>query len=62
MAKVTLYVVEWERSKIEAIGAGIGAAAEKLGVNPVKSATLIGVTALFEPDYLVEIDATAVLA
>ena len=62
VAKVTLYVVDWEPSKLEAIGAGIGAAAERLGVNPIKPATLIGVAALFEPDYLVEIDATAVLA
>ena len=62
VAKVTLYVVDWEPSKMEAIGAGIAAAAEKLGVNPIKPATLIGVAALFEADYLVEIDATAVLA
>lgn len=62
VAKVTFYVVDWEPSKMEAIGAGLGAAAAKLGVNPVKPATLIGVTALFEPGLLVEIDATAVLS
>lgn len=61
VAKVTIYVVDWEPSKMEAIGAGIGAAAEKLGVNPIKPATLIGVSALFEAEYLIEIDATAVL-
>ena len=61
IAKVTLYVVDWEPSKIGAIGAGAGAAAAKLGVNPVKPSTLIGVKALFDPDYLIEIDATAVL-
>ncbi len=62
IAKVTIYVVDWEPSKMEAIGAGAAAAAGKLGVNPVKPATLIGVSALFEPAYLIEIDATAVLA
>lgn len=62
VAKITIYVVDWEPSKMEAIGAGIGAAAEKLGVNPIKPATLIGVAALFEAEYLIEIDATAVLA
>ncbi len=62
VAKLTIYVVDWEPSKMEALSAGIGAAAEKLGVDPVKPATLIGVAALFEPDYLIEIEATAVLA
>lgn len=61
VAKLTIYVVDWEPSKMEALFAGIGAAAEKLGIDPVKPATLIGVTALFEPDYLIEIEATAVL-
>lgn len=62
MAKVTIYVVDWEPSKMEPLVAGIGAAAQKLGVNPVKPATLVGVAALFEADYLIEIEATAVLA
>ena len=62
MAKLTLYVVDWEPSKLEAIGAGSGAAAGKLGAAPAKPSTLIGVAALFSPDYLIEIDATAVLA
>lgn len=62
VAKVTLYIVDWEPSKIEAIGAGAGAAAAKLGTNPLKPTTLIGVAALFHPDHLIEVDATAVLA
>ncbi len=61
VAKITIYVVDWDPSKMEALIAGIGAAAEKLGANPIKPATLIGVAALFEPDYLIEIEATAVL-
>jgi enamine deaminase RidA (YjgF/YER057c/UK114 family) len=62
VAKITIYVVGWEQSKLEAINAGAGAAAAKLGVVPLKPATLIGVGALFDPDHLIEIDATAVLA
>lgn len=61
VAKITIYVVGWDPSKMDALIAGIGAAAEKLGVNPIKPATLIGVAALFEADYLIEIEATAVL-
>lgn len=44
-----------------ALGDGVGRAAGKLGVDPVKPITLIPVTALGEPDLLVEVDATAVL-
>lgn len=62
VAKLTIYVVDWEPSKMEALFAGIGAAAEELGVDPVKPATLVGVPALFEGDYVIEIEATAVLA
>jgi len=61
VAKITLYVVDWEQSKLEAIGAGAAAAAGKLGVNPAKPSTLIGVATLFDPEHLIEIDATAVL-
>ena len=37
-------------------------ALESVGAAPAKPSTLIGVAALFSPDYLIEIDATAVLA
>jgi hypothetical protein len=36
-------------------------AAARLGVDPVKPITLLGVAALGEPDLLVEVEATAVL-
>ncbi|MBA3300929.1 MAG: hypothetical protein H0T15_03595, partial [Thermoleophilaceae bacterium] len=32
----------------------------KLGASPGKPTTLIGVNTLFDPDFLIEIDATAV--
>ena len=44
-----------------ALGEGVGRAAARLGVDPVRPITLIGVAALGEPDLLVEVDATAVL-
>jgi enamine deaminase RidA (YjgF/YER057c/UK114 family) len=61
VAKLTIYVVDWSPDKLEALGAGAGRAAARLGVSPVKPTTLIGVACLAEPDLLVEIEATAVL-
>ena len=61
VAKLTLYVVDWSGDKMAALGVGVGRTAAKLGVDPVKPITLIGVAALGEPDLLVEVDATAVL-
>ena len=64
VAKLTVYVVNWSADKMAALGAGVGRAAARLGVDPVelvKPVTLIGVAALGEPDLLVEVDATAVL-
>ena len=37
-------------------------AAARLGINPLRAITLIGVSALAEPDLLIEIEAVAVLA
>jgi enamine deaminase RidA (YjgF/YER057c/UK114 family) len=62
IAKLNVYVVDWTPDKIDAINAGAGRAAERLGINPIRPATLVGVPALAEPDLLVEIDAVAVLA
>ncbi len=61
VAKLTLYLVDWSEDKLPALGEGVGRAAARLGVDPVKPITLIPVTALGEPDLLVEVDATAVL-
>jgi enamine deaminase RidA (YjgF/YER057c/UK114 family) len=62
VAKLTIYVVGWTPATMEAFGTGAMRAATRLGVNPIKPVTLIGVDCLAEPDLLVEIDATAVLA
>src|SRR3712207_6065715 len=61
VAKLTLYLVDWSPGKLPALGEGVGRAAARLGVDPVKPITLIPVIALGEPDLLVEVDATAVL-
>ncbi len=61
VAKVTLYVVDWGPDKMAALGEGVFRAAERLGVGVRKPITLLSVTALGEPDLLVEVEAVAVL-
>jgi enamine deaminase RidA (YjgF/YER057c/UK114 family) len=61
VAKLTVYVVDWSPDKLPLLGEGVGRAAAKLAVDPVKPITLLGVAALGEPDLLVEVEATAVI-
>ena len=61
VAKLTLYVVDWSEEKLPALGEGVGRVAARLGVDPIKPVTLIGVAGLGEPDLLVEVEAVAVL-
>ncbi|MEU4539138.1 RidA family protein [Streptosporangium sp. NPDC023825] len=61
VAKLTVYVVDWSPDKMPLLGEGVARAAAKLGVDPVKPITLLGVAALGEPDLLVEVEATAVI-
>ena len=60
VVRLTIYVVEWKPEKMADLMAGIGGVAEELRIAPAP-ATLIGVHSLFQPDVLVEIEATAVL-
>lgn len=62
VAKLTIYVVNWTPDKLPLLMEGVSRAAAKLGFTPVPPATLLGISALFDPNYLVEVDATAVLA
>ena len=62
VARLTVYVVDWEPAKMAALGEGVGRVVGRLGIDPVRPITLIGVAALGEPDLLVEVEATAVLA
>jgi enamine deaminase RidA (YjgF/YER057c/UK114 family) len=61
VAKLTIYVVDWTPDKMPLLGEGVARAATKLGIDPVKPITLLGVAALGEPDLLVEVEATAVI-
>ena len=61
VAKLTAFVVDWTPEKLDVVVAGAVRAATKLGIDPVKPVTLVGVAALTEPDMLVEIEAVAVL-
>ncbi|GAA4875319.1 RidA family protein [Actinomycetospora straminea] len=60
VAKMTVYVVDLTPEKMGAFGEGAMRAAADLG-QATPAITLIGVTALGEPDLLVEVEATAVL-
>jgi enamine deaminase RidA (YjgF/YER057c/UK114 family) len=62
VAKTTIYVVDWDESKLEQLIAGFGRAAQKIGNASVAPATLVPVPRLFQEGYLVEVDVTAVLA
>ena len=61
IAKLTVYVVDWDPAKMADLFTGATRVAERLGIDPVKPTTLIGVAALGEPDMLVEVEAVAVL-
>ncbi|NEK59592.1 RidA family protein [Geodermatophilus sabuli] len=61
VAKLTVYVVDWSPEKLADLGAGVTRAAEAIQGDPVRPTTLLGVSALGEPDLLVEVEAVAVL-
>ncbi|WP_221350100.1 RidA family protein [Streptomyces beigongshangae] len=60
--RLTFYVTRWSPEKIDDFMAGVEAVAEEIGLRlPMPPASLIGVDHLFEPDVLVEVEATALL-
>ncbi|PDP87083.1 hypothetical protein CQJ94_13730 [Glycomyces fuscus] len=60
--RLTFYVTAWEPGKIDAFMAGVEQVAEEIGLpTPMPPASLIGVDHLFQPDVLVEVEATAIL-
>lgn len=62
VVRLTFYVAGWTPEQIEPFMAGIHAVAEEVGLPlPTPPASVIGVDYLFEPDVLVEVEATAVL-
>ncbi len=59
VAKIVFYVVDWNMDKLGDLFEGsIAALGENLAVT---ATTLVGVQALFEPGWLIEIDVTAVV-
>ncbi|GAA2309822.1 RidA family protein [Actinomadura sp. NPDC048955] len=62
VVRLTFYVTQWSPEKIAEFMAGVESVADETGLgSPMPPASLIGVEALFEPDVLVEVEATAVL-
>ena len=62
IAKLTVYLVDWEPGKMAQLAEGAVRAAQRLGFDLVRPITLIGVAALGEPDMLIEVEAVAVLS
>ena len=62
VSKTTIYVVDWDESKLEELITGFGRAASRIGGASVAPATLVPVPRLFQKGYLVEVDVTAVLS
>ncbi|MCA1008647.1 RidA family protein [Rhodococcus hoagii] len=61
VVRLTFYVTGWTPDKIGEFMAGIEQVAAEIGLAlPMPPASLIGVEYLFEPDVLVEVEATAV--
>ncbi|QAT84569.1 endoribonuclease L-PSP [Corallococcus coralloides] len=60
VVRLTFYVVDWKRESMPDFLAGIEQVARELKISPAP-ASLIGVSALYEPGVLVELEATAVV-
>ena len=60
VVRLKIYVVDWTMARMPAFMAGIEQVAEELQIGTPPS-SLIGVSILFDPDILVEIEATAVV-
>jgi enamine deaminase RidA (YjgF/YER057c/UK114 family) len=61
VSKTTLYVVDWDESKLEQLFVGFGRAAERIGAVSAAPVTLVPVPRLFEAGHLIEVEVTAVL-
>lgn len=60
VVRLTMYVVDWKPEMATGLDAGMKAVAEDLHIS-LAPITVIGVAALFAPDLMVEIEATAVV-
>lgn len=62
IAKLTVYVVDWTPSKMEPLLSGARKASTDLGFDFRRPLTLVGVTGLAKPDWLIEVEAMVVVA
>ncbi|MCY1144189.1 RidA family protein [Actinoplanes sp. Pm04-4] len=62
LARLTFYIVDWSVEMWDDVLTGIARVQQEEGLpKPAPPITIIGVQALFTPDFVVEIEATAVL-
>jgi enamine deaminase RidA (YjgF/YER057c/UK114 family) len=61
VAKLTVHIVDLTPEKMDLFVDGVVRTVGRLGIDPTKAVTLLGVAALAEPDLMVEIEAVAVL-
>ncbi|MFD6673225.1 RidA family protein [Rhodococcus zopfii] len=62
VVKLTVYLVDWTPDKMGRFIEGVARASAKLGIAaPLPPLTGIGVAALAEPDFLIEVEAIAVV-
>lgn len=60
VVRLNIYVAKWQPQLMGAFGEGLGRVAEELQIGQPPT-SLIGVEMLFVPDYLIEVEATAIL-
>jgi enamine deaminase RidA (YjgF/YER057c/UK114 family) len=61
VAKTTIYVADWSPERLPSLTEGFARAAARLAIQSLRPTTLIGVTCLSHPGFLIEFDVTAVL-
>lgn len=61
VARLTMSVTRWTFDQMPELVAGIGRAAQRLGITSRPPMSLIGVEALFHPDVRIEIEGLAVV-
>ena len=61
VARLTVYVVDWTSEKMPYLLAGVDKAARELGFDHRRPITLIGCTGLADPEWLVEVEAMAIV-
>ncbi len=62
IAKLTVYAVDWSPNRMESLLSGAAMAAGDLGFDFRRPVTLVGVTSLANPDWLVEVEAIVVVS